>query len=69
MNREMKAKKKNIHATFFTTIQQHNLNATCFPSLLNGDPVAYTCQQKKRESVIYIQHLYSSQGSPYIMWK
>jgi len=41
-----KKKKKNIHFShllLFTTIQRHNLTATCSPSLLSDDPTAYTC--------------------------
>jgi hypothetical protein len=43
---KQKKKEKNIHFShllLLTTIQQHNLSATCSPSLLSDDPTAYTC--------------------------
>jgi hypothetical protein len=28
---------------FFIKVQQHSLNAICFPILLSDDPITYTC--------------------------
>jgi hypothetical protein len=37
---------------FSIKVQQHSLNAICFPILLSDDPITYTCQWKEHINMI-----------------